>query len=89
MPVAVIGQVPELVRNIIRNRVKKEAGDSIVLLDFSTKMKDEFGMTDGEPNLALIDAKGRVRLKMSGALNATNYQKLTQWIDFLRNEAVK
>ena len=88
LPVACIGKVPEVVKNIIRNRVKKEAPETLVLLDFETKMKDQFGLKEGVPNLVVIDAQGRVRMKSSGELDAANYAKLIQAIDFLRKEAL-
>lgn len=89
LPVACIGKVPGVIRDFIRGRIKKEAPDSLVLLDFETKMKDQFGMKSGEPNLVVIDAAGRMRMKMSGELDAASYKKLTDAIDYLRKEAVK
>jgi hypothetical protein len=87
LPVACIGKVPDVVKGIIRSRVKKEAADSLVLLDFETKTKDQFGLKEGQPNLVIIDAQGRVRMKMSGEPDEKNYQQLIQAVDFLRKEA--
>jgi hypothetical protein len=88
LPVACIGKVPDLFKNMIRNRVKKEAPDTLVLLDFEDKMKDQFGMKEGEPNLVVVDAKGRVRMKVAGELDEATYAKLLQGVDYLRKEAV-
>jgi hypothetical protein len=87
LPVACIGKVPDVVKGIIRSRVKKEVPESLVLLDFETKMKDQFGLKAGEPNLVVIDAQGRVRMKMAGELTDDNYKHLIQAVDFLRKEA--
>jgi hypothetical protein len=87
LPVACIGKVPEVVKGIIRGRVKKEASESMVLLDFETKMKDQFGLKEGQPNLVVIDAQGRVRMKMAGELTDDNYRQLIQSLDYLRKEA--
>jgi hypothetical protein len=87
LPVACIGKVPDVVKGIIRSRVKKEAAESVVLLDFETKMKDQFGVKEGQPNLVVIDAQGRVRMKMAGEPDENNYKQLLQAVDFLRKEA--
>lgn len=87
LPVACIGKVPDVVKNIIRGRVKKEASESMVLLDFETKMKDQFGLKEGQPNLVVIDAQGRVRMKMAGELSDDNYRQLIKSLDYLRKEA--
>ena len=88
LPAACIGKVPDLFKNIVRNRVKKEAPDTLVLLDFEDKMKDQFGMKEGEPNLIVLDAKGRVRMKVAGEMDDATYAKLLRAIDYLRQEAV-
>ena len=88
LPVVCLGKVPDVVKNIVRSRVKKESPEGLVLLDFESKMKDQFGLKEGVPNLVVIDAQGRVRMKSSGELDAASYAKLLQAIDFLRNEAL-
>jgi len=87
LPIACIGKVPDVVKAIIRNRIKKEAPESPVLLDFETKMKDQFGLKEGEPNLLVIDAQGRVRMKTAGNLDAPTYTKVLEVINQLRQEA--
>jgi len=89
VPVACVGKVPDLVKNIIRGRIKKDAPDTTVLLDFENKMKDQFGMKEGEPNLVLIDTQGRVRMKAAGELDAATYSKLLQAVDYLRKEGAR
>jgi hypothetical protein len=87
LPVACVGKVPDVVKNVVRSRVKKEAPDTLVLLDFDNKMKDQFGMKEGEPNLLVIDAKGRVRMKVGGELDSNTYTRLLLAVDYLRKEA--
>ena len=87
VPVACIGKVPDVVKSIIRGRIKKEAAETGVLLDFENKMKEQFGLKEGQPNLVVIDAQGRVRMKIGGELDEQNYAQLLQAVDFLRKEA--
>ncbi len=87
LPVACIGKVPDVVKTVIRGRIKKEAGDTLVLLDFETKMKDQFGMKEGQANIVVIDAQGRVRMKIAGDVDDPTYARLIQAVDYLRKEA--
>ncbi|MCE9531154.1 MAG: hypothetical protein K8T89_08525 [Planctomycetes bacterium] len=87
LPIACIGKVPEVVKNLIRARVKKESPETLVLLDFEGKMQSQFGMKEGMSNLVVLDALGRVRLRSTGELDAAKFTKLTQAIDSLRQEA--
>jgi hypothetical protein len=87
VPVACCGRVPGPVKAIIRSSLKKDAADVPVWLDFGTTMADTFGMRDGEPNIALIDAEGRLRLKVNGTPDKATLQKLLQTAQNLRAEA--
>lgn len=86
LPVVCLGAMPEPLKRIVRNRVKKESPDSIVLLDFEGKTKGQLGLKEGVPNLAVLDAKGNVRMKHAGELDAAGYTKLLETIDALRKE---
>jgi hypothetical protein len=44
-------------------------------------------MKEGEPNLIVLDAKGRVRMKVAGEMDDATYAKLLRAIDYLRQEA--
>ncbi len=88
VPVACIGMAPGPVRYFIRGAFKKDAPETAVLLDFENKMKDQFGLRAGEPNLVVIDGAGRLRLKMAGELNQDAYGRLLHAIDYLRKEGV-
>lgn len=87
VPVACCGSVPGPVRAIIRTSLKKDAADVPVWLDFGTAMADAFGMREGEPNVAVIDAHGRLRLKVNGSPDREALQKLLQTAQNLRAEA--
>jgi hypothetical protein len=88
LPVVCFGKTAEVVKNIIRNRVRKESPEAPVLLDFEGKMVQQFGLKEGRPNLMVIDAAGIVRFKNAGELDAAGYAKLLETIDALRKEAV-
>jgi hypothetical protein len=88
VPVACFSKAGNVFKNVIRNQVKKNAPETPVWLDFEEKTKEQFGLTPGVPNLALIDAQGRVRHRSAGELDAKGYSRLLEAIDFLRKEAV-
>ena len=88
VPVACIGKVPGPVKHFIRGAFRKDAPETAVLLDFENKMKDQFGLRAGEPNLVVIDGAGRLRMKMAGELDQDAYGRLLQAIDYLRKEGV-
>jgi len=87
IPVAVAGKVPDLVKGLIRSSLKKDAADLPVWLDFGTAMTDQFGIKEGEPNLAVIDSKGRMRLKLNGMPDKAAFEKVLQTTQNLRAEA--
>lgn len=85
--VACTGKVPSPVRALIRTGLKRDAADTPVWLDFGTVMADTFGLRDGEPNLVLFDAHGRLRLKVNGTPDRATFDKLLQTAQNLRAEA--
>lgn len=87
VPVACCGRVPGIIQGTIRGALKKDAGDVPVWLDFDNTMKDKFGLTAGEPNLVVIDAQGRLRLKVNGTPDRETMQKVLQTAQNLRAEA--
>ena len=87
VPVACCGKVPGLIQGTIRGALKKDAADTPVWLDFGSTMKDKFGLTSGEPNLVVIDAQGRLRLKVNGTPDRETLQKVLQTAQNLRAEA--
>jgi hypothetical protein len=89
VPVACIGKVPDTVKDFIRGRMKKESPDTLVLLDFENKMKDQYGLKEGEANLLVIDVSGRLRMKVNGALDDATYARVLKAVDLLRKEGAK
>ena len=85
--VACAGSVPSPVRALIRSGLKKDAADTPVWLDFGTTMADKFGLREGQPNLVVFDADGRLRLKVNGAPDRATFDKLLQTAQNLRAEA--
>ena len=87
IPVAVAGKVPDFVKGLIRSSLKKDAAELPVWLDFGTAMTDQFGMKDGEPNLVVLDGKGRMRMKLNGMPDKAAFEKVLQATQNLRAEA--
>jgi hypothetical protein len=85
--VACLGKTIDVIKAYQRQRMKKESPETAVLLDFENKMKNDYGMKAGEPNLLVIDAQGRLRLKMNGELIPASYTKVIRAVEFLRREA--
>jgi hypothetical protein len=89
VPIATCGKVPGPVQKIIRTQIAKASPDAVVWLDFADTMKTMFGQTAGEPNLAVFDAEGRLRLKLNGTPDQTAMDKLVKTVQELRYEAVR
>jgi hypothetical protein len=87
VPVAAAGNVPAVVRDLIRTQVAKASPEVPVWLDFSGVMEKEYGLRPGQPNLAVFDAAGRLRLKVNGTPDQPTVDKLVQTIQNLRAEA--
>jgi hypothetical protein len=88
VPVACFGHVSAVIRGVIRNQVKKNAPETPVWLDFEDKMKEQFGLTAGVPNLVILDIQGRLRHHAAGELDAKSVAQIIEAIDVLRREAV-
>jgi hypothetical protein len=86
-PVASVGKVPGAVRELIRSQMRSAMPDVPVWLDFQGAMAEQFGLRAGEPNAALFDAQGRVRLKVNGTPDKAATDKLLQTAQNLRAEA--
>jgi len=85
--VACFGKTIDVIKAYHRQRMKRESPEASVMLDFENSMKNQYGLKVGEPNLLILDARGRVRLKMNGELIPASYTKVIRAIDFLRHEA--
>jgi hypothetical protein len=88
VPVACIGTgVPNVIKTMIRNQVKKGSPDVAVWMDYEDAMKKRFGLRDGTPNLVVFDALGRPRFKVAGEPDEQQYARLVQVVESLRAEA--
>ncbi len=87
IPVAACAGVPGPIKGLIRKALAKDAADTPVWIDFDGVMAEKFTMREGEPNLVLIDAEGRLRLKVNGKPDKETMQKVLQTAQNLRAEA--
>jgi hypothetical protein len=87
VPVACVGKAPDVIKNYIRQRIRKESPDAMVLIDFENKIKEAYGLKAGETNMLLIDPAGRLRMKINGDLDPVTYKKVLRAIDILRRQA--
>ena len=87
VPVACAGSVPGPIKSLIRRGLKKDAAETPVWIDFGTAMADKFAMKEGQPNIAVLDANGYLRLKVNGTPDKATYEKILQTTQNLRAEA--
>lgn len=88
VPVACMTKAPEVIVSLVKREVRKASPDLAVWMDAEGKMKETFGLKDGEPNLVILDAAGRLRYRAQGELDAKTYARVVEVVDFLRKEAV-
>lgn len=88
IPVACCGKVPSAVRGAIRSQIAKAVPDVPIWLDFDDSMKGQFGLTPGEPNVVVIDASGRLRMKIIGTPDPAALERLHKAVEHMRHEAV-
>ena len=89
VPVACCGKVPAAIRPAISKQIAKGSPDVVVWLDFADKMKETFGLTAGETNAVVIDASGKLRLKINGTLDQPAMDKLVKAVQAVRYEAAR
>lgn len=89
VPVACCGNAPPKVRTTIRTQIAKGSPDVVVWLDFADAMKGQFGLTAGEANVVVIDAKGVARVKHNGVIDQPGMDRLVKIVQDLRYEAVR
>lgn len=87
VPVACAGSVPGPIKTLIRRGLKKDAAETPVWIDFGTAMADKFAIKEGQPNIAVLDANGYLRLKVNGTPDKATYDKILQTTQNLRAEA--
>lgn len=89
IPVACTGKIPGVVKSVLQGQIKRASPDVPVWMDCGDAMVTTFGMTTGEPNLAVIDAAGRARHLVPGTPDQKAINKTAQIIQDLRVEAVR
>ena len=89
VPVACCGKVPGAIQKPIRSQIAKAVPDSVVWLDFGDTLKTLCGQKQGEPNLVVFDAEGRMRMKVNGTPDQAAMDKLTKAVQEMRYEAVR
>jgi hypothetical protein len=87
VPVATIGPVPGVVQSIIRSQFRSGSPDAPVWLDFQDQMKKQFGLQARVPNMAVLDAAGRLRLLVTGRPTAEQLGRVLGAVEALRREA--
>ena len=87
VPVAAVGNVPAVVRDLVRSQVKSAAPHTPVWLDFGGAMERAFGLRAGAPNVVVFDSAGRLSMRVEGAPDQPAYDKLLQAVQNLRAEA--
>jgi hypothetical protein len=89
VPIACVGNVPNVVRSVIRGQVRSSSPDVPVWLDFQDQMKGQLGVAAGVPNVAVVDAAGHLRYTASGHLTTEQFNQLVAAIEGLRREAAQ
>jgi hypothetical protein len=89
VPVACCGKVPAAIRPTISKQIAKGSPDVVVWLDFADAMKGMFGLTSGETNVVVIDAKGVARMKLNGTIDQPTMDQLVKTVQGLRGEAAR
>lgn len=89
VPVACCGKVPGAIQKPIRSQIAKAVPDSVVWLDFGEILKGMYSQSPGEPNLAVFDVEGRMRLKLNGTPDQAAMDRLTKEVQELRYEGVR
>jgi len=87
IPVASVGNVPGVVKDLIKTQIKKASPDVPVWLDFTGTMSTQFTLRESEANIVVLDHTGRLRLKINGSPDKATMEKLLQTIQNLRAEA--
>ncbi|OWK45695.1 hypothetical protein FRUB_02026 [Fimbriiglobus ruber] len=87
IPVAVAGNVPTVIKDLIRVQIKKASPELPIWLDFTGVMEKDFGLRPGQANLAVFDATGRLRMRINGTPDKKAVDQLLQKIQDLRAEA--
>jgi hypothetical protein len=87
IPVASLTEVPKALQPVARARMRKDSPHVPVWLDFEGTMKNMFGIIQGQPNVVILDAEGRVHSVLSGHLDDVRFGQLVSLVDQIRGTA--
>ena len=85
--VACLSEIPRPLHPVARAQFRKDSPHVPVWLDFTSTMKQTFGIVPGTPNVALIDTQGQVHSVLSGRFDEIKFRELVTTIDQLRQQA--
>jgi len=82
--VACLGEIPRPFHGIARSRFRSDSPSMPVWLDFDDTMRRNFGLTAGVPNIAVLDAAGRLHSVHKGAFRGDELEQLAAAINEAR-----
>jgi hypothetical protein len=88
VPVACYKTTSPAIQDTMRVVVRLNAGGVPVWLDFNGTMSANFPYKDGVPNVVVLDAQGRYRYAAAGQPTAEGVERLINFIEQLRKEAM-
>ncbi|MBL9125368.1 MAG: hypothetical protein JNG90_17150 [Planctomycetaceae bacterium] len=86
IPIAVIGDVPDVLKPMVRGRFRQVSPDGVIWLDFTDAMRRQFQVVPDVPNVAVLDKRGQLRFTIAGNLEPQHVAQLVGVIDKLRRE---
>ncbi len=89
VPVACIGKVPGPLQSVVRQQFRRAVAEGSLWLDMTGALADWTGVTPAVPNVAVLDARGRLRDLQSGEFTGDRWTRLTQSIEALQREAAE
>lgn len=89
VPVAAIGKVPGPLQPLVRQQFRRAVSEGALWLDMSGTLADWTGVAPGVPNVAVLDARGRLRDLQTGTFEGDRWDELTQSIEKLQWEAAE
>ncbi|MCE9629662.1 MAG: hypothetical protein K8S94_02935 [Planctomycetia bacterium] len=89
IPVACLPEVPKALETVARSRFRKESQHVSVWLDFEDTMRQRFGIVPNEPNIALLDTRGRPQGVLSGHVDEKTFAEVVGLIDELRLKSLQ
>ena len=88
MPVACLSEIPGPFHMVARSQFRSNSPHLPVWMDFQGQMKRSFGLVPGVPNVAVIDAEGRLHGVVNGRFDDARIEELAATIDQLRRQTL-